>query len=133
MRAIERKGLPRQERILASLFRVTFYTRIAGYSTCTGVRIADGWPTQACFWLEWGSSTAGQSLPAARSRFRAEGAPSLRVLCARVGTTPLAQWALPLTPRVPQMNVRKMEDLTSGRVKRSLTMPAVQRAISQEA
>ena len=30
-----------------------------------------GWPTQAWFWLEWGSSTAGQSLPAARSRFRA--------------------------------------------------------------
>src|SRR5216684_8459093 len=31
----------------------------------------DGWPTQARFWLEWGSSTAGQSVPAARSRFRA--------------------------------------------------------------
>ncbi len=30
----------------------------------------DGWPTQAWFWLEWGSSTAGQSVPAARSRFR---------------------------------------------------------------
>jgi PD-(D/E)XK nuclease superfamily protein len=30
-----------------------------------------GWPTQARFWLEWGSSTAEQSLPAARSRFRA--------------------------------------------------------------
>src|SRR5205807_7918824 len=30
-----------------------------------------GWPTQARFWLEWGSSTAGQTLPAARSRFRA--------------------------------------------------------------
>jgi len=29
------------------------------------------WPIQAWFWLEWGSSTAGQSLPAARSRFRA--------------------------------------------------------------
>ena len=29
-----------------------------------------GWPTQARFWLEWGSSTAGQSLPAASSRFR---------------------------------------------------------------
>ena len=28
-----------------------------------------GWPTQAWFWLEWGSSTAA-SLPAARSRFR---------------------------------------------------------------
>jgi len=24
-----------------------------------------GWPTQARFWLEWGSSTAGQSVPAA--------------------------------------------------------------------
>src|SRR5438477_2431576 len=31
----------------------------------------DGWPIQARFWLEWGSSTAGQSLPVARSRFRA--------------------------------------------------------------
>ena len=28
-------------------------------------------PIQARFWLEWGSSTVGQSLPAARSRFRA--------------------------------------------------------------
>jgi hypothetical protein len=33
--------------------------------------IVGRWPTQARFWLEWGSSTAGQSLPAARSRFRA--------------------------------------------------------------
>ena len=40
MRAIERKGLPREERILASLFRVIFYTRITGDSTCTSVRIA---------------------------------------------------------------------------------------------
>src|SRR5208337_4258960 len=31
----------------------------------------DGWPTQAVFWLEWGSSFAGQSLPAARSRLLA--------------------------------------------------------------
>jgi|GEM_PF-6161576 len=30
----------------------------------------DGWPTQARFWLEWGSSIAGQSLPAALSCFR---------------------------------------------------------------
>ena len=30
-----------------------------------------GWPTQAWVWLEWGSSTGGQSLPAARSRRRA--------------------------------------------------------------
>src|SRR6266849_8455640 len=29
----------------------------------------DGWPTQAWFWLEWGSSTAGQSVPAALSCF----------------------------------------------------------------
>src|ERR1700732_4483942 len=28
-----------------------------------------GWPTQARFWLEWGSSTAGQSLPATLSCF----------------------------------------------------------------
>jgi hypothetical protein len=26
-------------------------------------------PIQACFWLEWGSSTAGQSVPAARDVF----------------------------------------------------------------
>ena len=31
----------------------------------------DGWPTQAWCWLEWGSSTAGHNLPAARSRFLA--------------------------------------------------------------
>ena len=31
----------------------------------------------------------------------AEGAPFLRVLCARVGTTLTAQWALPSTPHVP--------------------------------
>ncbi len=29
------------------------------------------WPAQARFWLEWGSSRAGQSFPAARSRFLA--------------------------------------------------------------
>ena len=29
-----------------------------------------GWPTQAWFWLERGSFTAGQSLPAALSCFR---------------------------------------------------------------
>ncbi len=28
-----------------------------------------GWPTQARFWLEWGSSFAAHSRPAARSRF----------------------------------------------------------------
>ena len=32
---------------------------------------AGRWPTQAVFWLEWGSSTAGHIFPAARSRFRA--------------------------------------------------------------
>src|SRR5258708_26129628 len=37
----------------------------------------------------------------------AEGAPFLRVLCARVGTTLIAQWALPFTPHVPQTPVRK--------------------------
>jgi hypothetical protein len=37
------------------------------------------------------------------------GAPFLRVLCARVGTTLIAQWALPVTPRVPQMSVRKIK------------------------
>ena len=30
-----------------------------------------GWPTQALCWLEWGSSTAGHSRSAARSRFLA--------------------------------------------------------------
>jgi hypothetical protein len=34
----------------------------ASYCTHTG-----GWPTQALFWLEWGGSSAGRSLPAARS------------------------------------------------------------------
>jgi hypothetical protein len=45
----------------------------------------------------------------------------------------IAQWALPFTPRVPQMSVRKIKDLTSGRVKRTLTMPTVRQATSQEA
>jgi len=35
--------------------------------------------------------------------------PFLRVLCARVGTTLIARWAVPFTPRVPQMSVRKMK------------------------
>jgi hypothetical protein len=30
----------------------------------------DEWPTQAWFWLEWGRSTAGQSLPTTLSCFR---------------------------------------------------------------
>src|SRR5258708_39578795 len=37
----------------------------------------------------------------------AEGAPFLRVLCARVGTTLIAQWALPFTRHVPQTPVGK--------------------------
>jgi len=32
---------------------------------------ADGWPIQAWFWLEWGSSELEMSVPAALSRFRA--------------------------------------------------------------
>ena len=40
-----------------------WHGRIRGCAVAT-----DGWPTQAWFWLGWGSSTAGQSLPAARSR-----------------------------------------------------------------
>jgi hypothetical protein len=34
------------------------------------VKNADEKPIQARFWLEWGSSIAGQSLPVALSRFR---------------------------------------------------------------
>ncbi len=41
---------------------------------------ADGWPTQAVFWLEWGSSTAGHNLPAARSRFLAVHSHSISTL-----------------------------------------------------
>src|SRR5437773_9892722 len=41
---------------------------------------ADGWPTQAVFWLEWGSSTAGHNLPAARSRVLAVHAHSISTL-----------------------------------------------------
>jgi len=41
---------------------------------------ADGWPTQAVFWLEWGSSTAGHNLPAARSRFLAVRSHSISTL-----------------------------------------------------
>src|SRR4030088_1547338 len=53
-----------------------------------------GWPTQAWFWLEWGSSIAGQSLLAARSRspcrpFRLDLDPSLTAGCAVAKTVPL--------------------------------------------
>src|SRR6266571_5072417 len=44
---------------------------------------ADGWPTQAVFWLEWGSSTAGHNLPAARSRFLAVHSHSISTLPSR--------------------------------------------------
>ncbi len=54
------------------------------------------------------------------------------VLCARVGTTLIAKWALDFSPRIRQMSGRKLKDMTSGRVKRSLTTPAVRRATSQE-
>src|SRR5208282_6197125 len=43
---------------------VTVVRRISNY-------IIGGWPTQAVFWFEWGSSTAGHNLPAARSRLLA--------------------------------------------------------------
>ena len=35
------------------------------------VSFSDGWPIQARFWLEWGSSTAGRSFLVAPSCFRA--------------------------------------------------------------
>jgi hypothetical protein len=47
------------------------------YVRCLGTEILQriisdaGWLIQARFWLEWGSSTLGQSFPAARSRRRA--------------------------------------------------------------
>src|SRR5438105_1907943 len=53
----------------------------------------DGWPTQAWFWLEWGSSTARQSSSAALSRFRAIRVgldPYLTAGCAVAKTAPLA-------------------------------------------
>jgi hypothetical protein len=43
------------------------------------MRCPGGWPIQARFWLEWGSSIAGQSLPAARSRFRAVHSDSISI------------------------------------------------------
>src|SRR2546429_7870960 len=70
------------------------------------------------------------ALPA--SPTSAEGAPFLRVLCARVGTTLVAQWALPFTPRVPQLSVREIKIRLRPR-RRSLRMPAVRRATSQKA
>jgi len=42
-----------------------------GYQGNLSSAKTDWCPIQARFWLEWGSSTAGQSVPAARSRFRA--------------------------------------------------------------
>jgi len=49
---------------------------------------AGGWPTQALFWLEWGSSTAERGFPAARSRARAVESHSISTRPAQ----PVAYW-----------------------------------------
>jgi hypothetical protein len=51
------------------------------------------WPIQAWLWLEWGSSTAGQSLPAARSRFRAVHSDSISTRPSVLGAPCLAFFA----------------------------------------
>jgi hypothetical protein len=51
------------------------------------------WPIQAWFWLEWGSSAAGQSLPAARSRFRAVHSDSISARPLVLGAPCLAFFA----------------------------------------
>ena len=67
------------------------------------------WPIQAWFWLEWGSSTAGQSLPAARSRFRAVHSDS-------ISTRPLLPGA-----RYLAFFARR------GKVKQKLKLPRIER------
>ena len=65
----------------------------------------DGWPIQVWFWLEWGSSTAGQSLPAAGSRFRAVHPDSISA-SSRPGEVTTAS---PSTPRIIAL-IREKED-----------------------
>jgi hypothetical protein len=61
---------------------------VATYGMLVPLMTLEGWwPTQARFWLEWGSSTAGQSVPAARSRFRAVHSDS-------ISTRPSDGWAI---------------------------------------
>src|SRR5438105_1038561 len=70
----------------------------------------DGWPTQAWFWLEWGSSTARQSSSAALSRFRAIRVgldPYLTAGCAVAKTAPLAVFeALTCPPPAQRTELR---------------------------
>jgi hypothetical protein len=67
------------------------------------------WPIQAWFWLEWGSSTAGQSLPAARSRFRPVHSDSISTRPSVLGGPCLAFVA------------------TRGKVKQKLKLPRIER------
>ncbi len=57
---------------------------LEGYRRITGVLT---WPIQARCWLEWGSSTSGQTLPAALSCFRAVCSDSIATV-----PQPVAQW-----------------------------------------
>jgi hypothetical protein len=67
--------------------------RLAGVNTSRSLRDVGWWPIQAWFWLEWGSSTAGQSLPAARSRFRAVHSDSISTRPLVLGAPCLAFFA----------------------------------------
>src|SRR5579864_7666832 len=71
---------------------------------------ADGWPTQGWFWLEWGSSTARRSSPAALSRFRAirvDLDPYLTAGCVVAKTAPLAVFeALTCPPPAQRTELR---------------------------
>src|ERR1700716_3782007 len=76
-----------------------------------------GWPTQAWFWLGWGSSIAGQSLPAARSRspcrpFRLDLDPSLTAGCVVAKTAPLPLFRTLAQPSLHRiaMNVTQLLD-----------------------
>jgi hypothetical protein len=81
----------------------------------------------------YGLSTPLAAKRGVRTAPQSPGWPTPCGTIARVGTRLIAQWALPFTPRVPEMSVRKIKNLTSGRANRSLTIPAVRRATSQEA
>jgi hypothetical protein len=69
------------------------------------------WPNQARFWLEWGSSMAGQSVPAARSCLRAvhSNLISARPTVFVVGEA--CSTAGPLEPFLPHSKFRKEREI----------------------
>jgi hypothetical protein len=74
----------------------------------------DGWPIQARFWLEWDISTAGLSLPAARSRFRVIYPQPIFIFPSRSYLL-----AFELSPNLHTLNFAKNAKVYDGRVAHS--------------